>query len=227
MINEEEGRCLVAVVRLGSLIVAGVALLASGCASLAAAPASNNQASIAAQVEATVAARSVAPAPPPIRMPPTVVPPEPRPQWNTTDMDVATNGNLAVATSLIRSNGVARAGAKTVDIGTAAKAPFRYFGDVYQFSGTIGLIQEYAPGSAASQAFGGGVVSEVVLVDSTGRSSVPIDYVMLASTGNVKEGDQVIIWGHIVGMIDATNRLGGKTTELAVIGKEIQKRASS
>ena len=47
-----------AVVRFGSVILVGLALLASGCGPSA--PTTNVQATVAAQVEATVAARTVA-----------------------------------------------------------------------------------------------------------------------------------------------------------------------
>jgi hypothetical protein len=137
-------------------------------------------------------------------------------------MDVTTNGNLLIAVGLVQTNGAPRTGAKRVDIGAAAKAPFRYFGEVYQFSGSVAIIQEYAPGSPTARGVGGGEVSEVVLFDNTLSSMVPIDYLMLGNTGNVKEGDTVTVWGYIVGLIDAKNRLGGTTSELTVVGKEIQ-----
>jgi hypothetical protein len=145
-------------------------------------------------------------------------------RWNTSNVNALENGNLMVAANLIRSNGLSATQAQTINVAAAAKAPFRYYGTPYQFSGIVGFIQEYPPNSDTSLTLGTrDATGEVVLFDSAGTTTTPVDVLLLSDTGIVKQGDMVRTWGYIVGQADVPNQLGGLTTQLIVVGNQVQK----
>ena len=50
-----------------------------------------------------------------------------------------------------------------------------------------------------------------------------VDYLMEGSSGNLQVGETVTVYGYDTGTIDAKNKLGGTTTELAVLGNAFEK----
>jgi hypothetical protein len=144
--------------------------------------------------------------------------------WNTSDMDATTNGNVRVAADLIARNGISRSAATAVSTADVAKAPFRYIGNVYEFRGSVGIVQEYAPNSDIGRAVGNGkVVAEVVALDSRLSTATPMDIIVLGDTGTIHEGDSVVVDGYVAGQVQVDNKLGGKTTQLVIVAASVQR----
>jgi hypothetical protein len=138
------------------------------------------------------------------------------PRWNTSDMNIMTNGNVAVATNLLNT-GPAAGVPKALPLAEASKAPWKFFGDIYRWSGVAAIVQDYPPQNGSSY-------GEVVMYDPTGVSSVPVDFVVIPDSGLIHEGDKVTVSGYVVGQVDVKNKLGGTTSQLVMVGKSITKQ---
>lgn len=214
-----------------ALTMAAAALILVGCASapLASQP-PNVQATVDAQVQATVqamaptAAPTMKPATPTVPIAPPTAAPTATPtaaKWNTSNMNALLNGNLSVAAKLITANGVPQDGAKTASPPDVAKAPWKYFGDIYKFTGVVALVQEYPPDGPESKILiGGGPLAEIVMMDPKDSTSTPIDFMFLSGTRDIQKGDTVTAYGYVTGVAEVPNRLGGTTQQLIVMGKE-------
>jgi hypothetical protein len=131
-----------------------------------------------------------------------------------------------VAANLISSQGIPESTA--ADAAEVAKAPFKYIGQAYQFDGVIGLVQEYPENSSFGRSVGySGVISEVVATDSPLATSTPLDFLILGDVGSLREGDPVTVTGYVTGLVNVTNRLGGKTTQLVIVGALSSNRIAS
>lgn len=137
--------------------------------------------------------------------------------WNTNDMDVATNGNLLIAIGAMQDRSALQLEQVAIDAvpGSVFKAPWNYYGKVVKIAGTVGIVQEYPPNNAASQAVGGHL-SEIVMAT---RDMTFVDFLLLGSSGSISVGDAVTVYGLPIGQEDVTNRLGGQTTQLVLVGK--------
>jgi len=138
-------------------------------------------------------------------------------EWNDQDMDVETNGNLAVALShlegLTADDVIANSGSEQPTL--IMKAPWKYLGKTMAFTGQVGIVQDYPPGSDVGRAFGGDV-GEIVMV--TGDLTY-VDYMAIGGTGSVGVGDHVTVYGYPIGLVEVDNQIGGKTTQLMIVGK--------
>lgn len=167
--------------------------------------------------------QTVASPQPPASQSPAQSPPQHKqPSWNTQDVNIETNGNLLVAAEVLKGLSAEdlKKQAQEVKAADVMKAPWKYYGKVVKLSGHVGIAQEYPPGSDVSMAFGGGDIGEIVLVS---EDSTFIDYLNVGSTGDVNVGDSVVVYGLPVGHVEAENKLGGKTTELVIVGKVVEK----
>lgn len=164
-----------------------------------------------------------APTKPAVPQPPAQSPPPPKqPSWNTQDVNIETNGNMLVAAEVLKGMSAEdlKKQAQEAKAADVMKAPWKYYGKVVKLGGQVGIAQEYPPGGDVSMAFGGGEIGEIVLVN---EDSTFIDYLNVGSTGDVNVGDSTVVYGLPVGHVEATNKLGGKTTELVIVGKAIEK----
>lgn len=140
-------------------------------------------------------------------------------QWNTRDLDIATNGNILVAGKILAGMDDEKFQSRItqVFVGSVNKSPWKYYGQVIAFPGEVAVIQEYPPQSDISNWIAnGGECAEIVLVTNEG---VIVDALVIGSTGNINVGDYITVNGFPVGKVDAPNQLGGTTNELVVVGK--------
>ena len=107
----------------------------------------------------------------------------------------------------------------SVITGDVVKAPWNYYGKVLQFRGEVAIVQEYPPRSDVSKLLGG-AATEIILVAA---DDTIVDFFITGSSGNVRVGDVVTIYGFPVGLLDVENKMGGKTTQLAVVGNSFNK----
>lgn len=107
---------------------------------------------------------------------------------------------------------------ETVTPAEAFKTPWKYYGKIIKVTGLVAIVQEYPPGSDLYKA-AGGECGEIVLVTDDGTY---IDYLHIGSTGKTKVEDAIVLYGTPVGQVEANNKLGGKTTELVIVGKTIE-----
>lgn len=138
--------------------------------------------------------------------------------WNTKDLNVETNGNISVAIDFIKKLADPKQTVESVTPAEAFKTPWKYYGKIVKVTGLVAIIQEYPPGSDLYKA-AGGECGEIVLVTDDGTY---IDYLHIGSTGKTKVGDAIVLYGTPVGQVEADNKLGGKTTELVIVGKTIE-----
>jgi hypothetical protein len=153
----------------------------------------------------------------------TAVIPTPAPAWDTAEMDITKNRNVQLAVGLIRSGALARAEARAAQASDVARAPLDYIGSISAFQGTVALVQEYGPTSTVSQNLApGATISEVVLTDHALATGVPVDFLMLGTSGSVRQGDLVSVSGYVAGFDRVTNSTGGQTTQLVVVGEQVR-----
>lgn len=136
-----------------------------------------------------------------------------KPTWNVADANAATNGNMLVALDALNSGkSIPEAGPTKAAL--VAKAPWNYYGKRLCFSGTAGIVQDYPPGSEVSNVMRG-PASEVVVLMEDGTI---VDTMVKGSSGDLAPDDAVTVCGLAVGNIEVDNQLGGKTTQLLLVG---------
>lgn len=140
--------------------------------------------------------------------------------WNTNDVDAESNGNITVAVELLNNGSDIKIMAEDASPAAVMKTPWKYYGKIVKLTGEVGIAQDYPPGSDISKNFGGGEVGELVLIND---DSTIIDYLSVGSTGDINVGDYVTIYGYPVGLVEVDNNLGGKTTQLFIVGNVAEK----
>lgn len=143
-----------------------------------------------------------------------------KPTWNTTESNAQKNGNASVAVDLIKSNSDLKSKATAPEASQVAKVPWNYYGQVVKITGTIDDIQEYPAGSDWSKELGGKEAGQIVVSSDDGAVT---DMLLMGSTGNLQDGDYVSIYGYPIGVSDVDNKLGGKTTQLFIVGNAYDK----
>ena len=139
------------------------------------------------------------------------------PTWNKNDLNPQSNGNIAVAASLLRKNSNPEPSAIDVAPEDVMKRPWDYYGQVVRFTGYAAVLQDYPPGSDLSKALGGECCEVVISAGSD--SAVIVDGILLGSTKGIREGDVVTFVGYPCGVMEVPNKLGGKFSHLIVVGK--------
>ena len=138
--------------------------------------------------------------------------------WNTTDLDVATNGNLDLAAGLVAAGGGPPADGAPP--GAEGRAPWSYVGEVQEFTGTVERSREYAPGAPpAPWPTARRPLGEVVLSGSTESGLMPVVCLTVGSPGEVQQGDRVRARGFVVGLAGTPNQDGGSTTGVVLVGE--------
>lgn len=149
-------------------------------------------------------------------------PVQPRePQWNTSDLDAVTNGNLMEAVRWLKTkepSWVRSTADASVEPSLAMKAPWKYYGTPLALTGTVVIAQAYPPGSDVGQVVGGDV-SEIVMMADDGTV---VDFMMIGDSGDINVGNVATVFGVVVGQVEVPNKLGGQTTQLMVVGNAIE-----
>ena len=142
---------------------------------------------------------------------------QPSYNWNMKELNAVKNGNIPIAIQKMKADGALKDNTTAVAAAVVLKRPWEYYGKIITFSGTVGIVQDYPPGSDISKAFGGkGTAAEIVLIS---KDDTPVDVILNSSSGSIKVGQQITIYGYPVGQVEVQNRLGGNTTQLFVVGQ--------
>jgi TPR repeat protein len=117
-------------------------------------------------------------------------------EWNKTEIDVPKNGNGAVAVYWLMRDPAIRESASTPPLELLAKNPLDYLGKVVKLTGKVVDVRDYPAGS--EMAVGGKETSVIMIqcIDQTLASSF-----CMKSSGNMKVGDSVNLFGYPVGKI--------------------------
>lgn len=136
------------------------------------------------------------------------------PTWNVKEMLVEKNGNIPLAVQMLKAIGEVPAGQDTA-AGDVLKTPWNYYGKPIKFSGTVGIVQDYPPDSSFAK---GGIQSQVVF--STGDGTI-VDLFAMVPSGKLKVGDTISVVGYPVGHAEVQNKMGGNTTQLAIVTNKL------
>ncbi|MCS7460828.1 hypothetical protein N0M98_11800 [Paenibacillus doosanensis] len=139
------------------------------------------------------------------------------PQWNTKEIYADKNGNVDLAVKLLKavediSTNLEK---ETASPATVMKTPWNYYGKAMSFSGEIGFVQDYPPGSNFEKM---GILSQIVIGAEDGT---PVDLLLTIPSGSLKVGDKISILAVPVGIFDNDNKLGGKTQVLAAVANKL------
>lgn len=137
-----------------------------------------------------------------------------KPAWNTSDVNIQTNGNLPIAASAIKSMSLAN-GIQHNDPASVIKTPWKYFGQMLCYSGTVEVAEDYPAGSNISNALQSKEAGEVVLAHYDGTI---LDFFVVGGTGHIKVGQMASLCGLPIGRLEVPNRLGGMFTHLVFVG---------
>jgi hypothetical protein len=157
------------------------------------------------------------------------VPSQPEPQaakpngvhaWNTKDLEIRDNGNLAVAVRYMKATPDLRTGARMSPAADVAKTPWNYYGTVVRLTGTVGVVQDYPPQSEVATALQSREASEIVASCEDGTI---IDLFCSRGSGSVRVGDVVTLYGYPIGITEVPNRIGGTFTHLVLVGNAFDK----
>jgi multidrug efflux pump subunit AcrA (membrane-fusion protein) len=137
------------------------------------------------------------------------------PNWNTKEIDAMKSGNMQLGIKMLKAIGEIPQGG-IANSGQIAKVPWNYYGKPYVFTGKVGDIQDYPPGSDWAQ---NGILSQIVFHADDGTI---IDLFASVGSGDIKNGSQVTVTAYPVGVLEVENKLGGKNTQLAVVTNKVQ-----
>ncbi|MCD1259745.1 hypothetical protein B5M42_012965 [Paenibacillus athensensis] len=137
------------------------------------------------------------------------------PQWNTSEIYAEKNGNIPLAVKLLKTTDEVTQNTTQAAPADVMKTPWNYYGKAISFSGQIGFVQDYPPGSNFEKS---GILSQIVIGTEDGTD---VDILLTVSSGSLKNGDTVTIAAIPVGIFDNDNMQGGKTQVLAVVANKI------
>lgn len=137
------------------------------------------------------------------------------PQWNTSDLNPETNGNIQTATRLLNANPNLQSIAVDADAADVMRRPWDYYGQVIRFTGYAALLQDQPPGSDLSRALGGEACEIVMTAED---SATIVDGILRGNTKGLYEGDYTEFYGYPCGIMEVPNKIGGKFSHLLVIG---------
>lgn len=140
-------------------------------------------------------------------------------EWNKEELYADKNGNFQVAIQLLKTIGDAKEENISVSETDVAKTPWNYYGKIIDVYGQVGLIQDYPPESDIAKACGGSA-SEIVVISS---NNTIVDFIFTKPSGDISVNDYVNLYGFPIGLVEVDNKLGGKTTQLMVVGNLAEK----
>lgn len=144
-------------------------------------------------------------------------------EWNTSDSNAASNGNITLAVQWLQSTSQSiKLSAASPEPNAVFKKPWEYYGQVVKLTGKVTSAKDYSSNSNVSKELGT-AGSEIVI---TTKDQTDIDFLMAGQAGQVKVGDTVSVYGYPVGHESVANKLGGKTSELVVVGNAFDDPAS-
>lgn len=141
-------------------------------------------------------------------------------KWNTSETDPTKNGNIDLAVKLLKKNSDIKTSAVEEDPAVVIKMPWNYYGKALKFSGYVEVADDYPPNSDVSKFLDTTNSSDLVITSLDGTI---IETFLRVSSGSVKVGDYVTVYGYAVGRMEVDNKLGGQFTHLILVGDEFTK----
>lgn len=140
--------------------------------------------------------------------------------WNTKELDAAQNGNILVAAREVASRPDTKNAAITAEPAAVAKTPWNYYGKIVKLTGVVAVVQDYPPDSDYSKLLNTQETAEIVI---SCRDETIVDMLCMTSSGSVKVGDTVNLYGYPVGILEVPNKLGGMFTHLMLVGNHFER----
>lgn len=140
--------------------------------------------------------------------------------WNTESLFTNENGNIEKAANVLNKmsqEDFEEESVVEVTISEVMKAPWKYYGNFVQLSGTVAVVQMYAPNSQEAKIIAdNGDCGEVVIYDDDG---ICTNYFFIGDVSEIYEGDVITIVGLPVGQVEVETAMGGTVNNLVVVGK--------
>lgn len=124
-------------------------------------------------------------------------------EWNMSDANASSNGNIAVAAKLLNARRLTEVAAEDVD--TIQKTPWKYYGKLMCFSGRAAFVQDEPPGGFVSNLIGGGEVGDLVIQTDNDDE---LEFLVMGGSGSLKFGSKVKVCGLTAGRVEAEGALG-------------------
>ncbi len=143
-------------------------------------------------------------------------------EWDTTNLYVNESTNLEKAVQILQSmseTDIENQTAIDIDITTASKKPWEYYGEFVNVSGYVSLIQAYPPNSDVSKNLGtDGTTTEIVILSEDGTSFA--DYFFIGDASDIAVDSYITVSGLPCGLLDVPNTMGGTYPYFVVVGMQ-------
>jgi hypothetical protein len=136
--------------------------------------------------------------------------------WNITEIDASKNGNIVVAVNWLLRAPAIRDLTIHPDPNMMAATPLKFLGKAVSLTGTVVEIRDYPAGS--DYAIGGKESSSLLVKCADG--TLALSLCLKKAGGNVREGEEVLLYGYPVGILEQKNQLGGKETVLVLVAND-------
>ena len=135
--------------------------------------------------------------------------------WNVDNPDALTNGNPELAARIIGQRSRAEFGPPAVRYSAAIvlKRPWEYYGFVLCFSGRVDLVMDLPPSNEFASRVGKAFDAVFITADQTIVESINV-----GDSGSLAAGQSFRMCGLVAGREEVTNKLGGRVTQLLVLG---------
>jgi len=137
-----------------------------------------------------------------------------QPVWNTSDVNIQTNGNLRIAAAAIKSLSPGN-GIRHNDPAAVIKTPWKYYGQLLCYAGMAEVAEDYPAGSDFSKALQSDEAGEIVFTHNDGTI---LDFFVVGGTSALKAGQTAFLCGLPIGRVEVPNKLGGMFTHLVLVG---------
>lgn len=142
---------------------------------------------------------------------------ESQPIFNSSDKSINTNGNLAVAISVLPGlTDSINNQAVTINATTLTKSPYSSIGKLIKIQGEVFKVEE-APGTS-------GKAAEVLLLAANKNNPLgasTVSFLYFGDISKINSGDVVWCTGFFIGTYDSQNAMGGAVEGLSMVGNKI------
>jgi hypothetical protein len=149
---------------------------------------------------------------------------QPKPEFNSTDKNVVSNGNLPVAADKLKgfSPEALWGQAKQMPVSDITKKIYKSIGKLWKVKGEVYKVEELPPSFGLS-----GIWTEILLGAENPNTLVgltTIDFIYKGDSSNANSGDVIVCAGYLIGTYETQNTMGGTVEEVVLVGNYFEKQ---